>query len=105
VIPYVIHRLPDYWQRPNVFDPDRFLPERSTDRPKFVFIPFGAGPRRCIGDQFALIETQLSVATFAQLYRLHLQPGHQVDPWPLITLRPRFGMPMTIERRMRSSWS
>ena len=105
VIPYVMHRLPEYWQHPDVFDPERFLPERSTDRPKFVFIPFGAGPRRCIGDQFALIETQLSVATFAQLYRLHLQPGHRVDPWPLITLRPRFGMPMTIERRMRSSWS
>jgi cytochrome P450 len=101
VIPYVLHRLPAYWQDPDVFDPERFLPERSADRPKFAFIPFGAGPRRCIGDQFALIETQLSVATFAQLYRLHLQPGHKADPWPLITLRPRFGMPMTIERRAR----
>jgi cytochrome P450 len=102
VIPYVLHRLPAYWQNPDAFDPERFLPERSVDRPKFAFLPFGAGPRRCIGDQFALIETQLSVATFAQLYRLHLQPGHRVDPWPLITLRPRFGMLMTIERRMRS---
>jgi cytochrome P450 len=101
VIPYVLHRLPAYWQDPETFDPDRFLPERSADRPKFAFIPFGAGPRRCIGDQFALIETQLSVAAFAQQYRLHLQPGHKVDPWPLITLRPRFGMPMTIERRTR----
>ena len=102
VIPYVLHRLPAYWQDPEAFDPDRFLPERSADRPKFAFIPFGAGPRRCIGDQFALIETQLSVAAFAQQYRLHLQPGHKVDPWPLITLRPRFGMPMTIERRSRA---
>jgi len=102
VIPYVLHRLPAYWQDPETFDPDRFLPERSANRPKFAFIPFGAGPRRCIGDQFALIETQLSVAAFAQQYRLHLQPGHKVDPWPLITLRPRFGMPMTIERRTRS---
>jgi len=99
VIPYVMHRLPAYWQDPDVFEPERFLPDRSAERPKFAFIPFGAGPRRCIGDQFALIETQLSVATFAQQYRLHLQPGHKVDPWPLITLRPRFGMPMTIERR------
>jgi cytochrome P450 len=102
VIPYVMHRLPAYWRDPDVFDPERFLPERSADRPKFAFIPFGAGPRRCIGDQFALIETQLSVATFAQQYRLHLQPGHKVDPWPLITLRPRFGMPMTIECRSRT---
>jgi len=102
VIPYVLHRLPAYWQDPETFDPERFLPERSADRPRFAFIPFGAGPRRCIGDQFALIETQLSVAAFAQQYRLHLQPGHKVDPWPLITLRPRFGMPMTIERRSRA---
>jgi cytochrome P450 len=101
VIPYVLHRLPAFWQDPEAFDPERFSPERSADRPKFVYIPFGAGPRQCIGNQFALIETQLSVATFAQAYRLHLQPGHRVDPWPLITLRPRFGMPMIIERRTR----
>jgi cytochrome P450 len=66
-----------------------------------VYLPFGAGPRQCIGNQFALIEAQLSVATLAQGYRLHLVPGHPVEPWPLITLRPRFGMPMVIERRAR----
>jgi cytochrome P450 len=99
VIPYVLHRLPAYWPDPEAFDPERFSPERSADRPKFVYIPFGAGPRQCIGNQFALIETQLSVATFAQAYRLHLVPHHKVDAWPLITLRPRFGMPMFIERR------
>jgi cytochrome P450 len=101
VIPYVLHRLPAYWPDPERFDPERFLPERSADRPKFAYIPFGAGPRQCIGNQFALIETQLSVATFAQSYRLHLQPGHRADAWPLITLRPRFGMPMIVERRRR----
>jgi cytochrome P450 len=100
VIPYVLHRLPAFWPNPEQFDPERFLPERSADRPKFVYIPFGAGPRQCIGNQFALIETQLSVATFAQSYRLHLPPGHRADPWPLITLRPRFGMPMIVERRL-----
>jgi cytochrome P450 len=99
VIPYVLHRLPAFWRDPDVFEPERFLPERVAERPKFAYIPFGAGPRQCIGNQFALIETQLTVATFAQSYRLHLQPGHRVDPWPLITLRPRFGMPMLIERR------
>lgn len=99
VIPYALHRHPGYWQNPESFDPERFSPERSADRPKFVYLPFGAGPRRCIGDQFALIETHLTLATFAQLYRLRLVPGHKVDPWPLITLRPRFGMPMTIEHR------
>jgi cytochrome P450 len=103
VVPYVLHRLPAFWKDPELFDPERFLSERSAERPKFAYIPFGAGPRQCIGNQFALIETQLSVATFAQSYRLQLQPGHRVDTWPLITLRPRFGMPMIVERRRPSA--
>jgi len=103
VIPYVLHRLPAFWQDPDAFDPDRSLPERSADRPKLVYLPFGAGPRQCIGNQFALIEAQLIVATLAQRYRLHLVPGHTVEPWALITLRPQFGMPMIIERRAPSS--
>ena len=68
-----------------------------------MYLPFGAGPRQCIGNQFALIEAQLVVATLAQRYRLHLVPGHRVEPWPLITLRPRFGMPMIVERRSAGS--
>jgi cytochrome P450 len=102
VIPYVLHRLPAYWEDPERFDPDRFSPERSAERPKFVYLPFGAGPRQCIGNQFALIESHLIVATLAQRFRLRLAPGHPVEAWPLITLRPRFGMPMTIERRTPS---
>jgi len=99
VIPYVLHRLPAFWPDPEVFDPERFSAERSADRPKFAYIPFGAGPRQCIGNHFALLEAQLIVATLAQRYRLHLVPRHKVEPWPLITLRPRFGMQMIIERR------
>ena len=99
LMPYVLHRLPAYWPDPDRFDPDRFTPARTAERPKFAYLPFGAGPRQCIGNHFALLEAHLSVATLAQAYRLHLVPGHRVEPWPLITLRPRFGMPMTIERR------
>jgi cytochrome P450 len=99
VIPYVLHRLPAFWTDPDAFDPERFSPARSGDRPKFAYIPFGAGPRQCIGNQFALIETQLIVATLAQAYRLQVVPRHSAEPWPLITLRPRYGMPMIIERR------
>ena len=99
VIPFVLHRLPAYWSHPATFDPERFTPEASAERPKFVYLPFGAGPRQCIGNQFALIEAHLVLATLAQRYRLTLVPGHPVDPWPLITLRPRFGMPMHIVKR------
>jgi cytochrome P450 len=99
VVPYVLHRLPAYWPDPEVFDPERFRPDATAERPKFVYLPFGAGPRQCIGNHFALIEAQLIVATLAQRYRLCLVPGHRVEPWPLITLRPRFGMRMTVERR------
>ena len=99
VIPYVLHRLPKYWDDPERFDPERFLPERSADRPKFVYLPFGAGPRQCIGNHFAMMEAQLVLATLAQRYRVHLVPGHPVEPLALISLRPRFGMPMYIERR------
>jgi len=99
VVPFVLHRLPSMWDEPDAFDPDRFSPERSAARPKFAYVPFGAGPRQCIGNQFALMEAHLTVAALAQRYRLRLAPGHAVDPWPLITLRPRHGMPMFIERR------
>jgi cytochrome P450 len=99
IIPWVMHRHPAYWSDPERFDPERFSPERSADRPKFVYIPFGAGPRQCIGNQFATIEAQLTLATLVQQYRLQLVPGHNADPWPLITLRPRYGMKMRIERR------
>jgi cytochrome P450 len=99
VVPFALHRLPAYWRDPDVFDPERFSPEQSAARPKFVYLPFGAGPRQCIGNQFALMESHLVVATLAQRYRLRLVPKHRVEPWPLITLRPRYGMPMYIERR------
>jgi cytochrome P450 len=99
IIPAVMHRLPAYWPDPDRFDPLRFTPEQTAARPKFVYIPFGAGPRQCIGNQFALIEAQLIVAILAQRYRLQLLPGHPVEPWALVTLRPRYGMKMIVERR------
>jgi cytochrome P450 len=99
VIPFVMHRLPAYWSDPDRFDPERFASEQTAARLKFVYIPFGAGPRQCIGNQFAMIEARMIVATVAQRYRLRLVPGHRVEPWPLITLRPRYGVRMLIERR------
>jgi cytochrome P450 len=99
LIPFVMHRHRAYWAEPESFDPERFAPERSSARPKFVYLPFGAGPRQCIGNQFAMIEAQLALATLAQRYRLALVPGPPVEPWPLITLRPRHGIKMMAESR------
>ena len=101
VIPYVLHRLPQYWPDPERFDPERFTPQRVAERPKFLYIPFGGGPRQCIGNHFALLEAHLVLATLAQRYRLRPVGNHPVDAWPLISLRPRFGMPMFVERRER----
>lgn len=84
---YVVHRSPNYWKQPEVFDPNRFIGRRSS-----AYFPFGVGPRACIGSQLALLETTLVLAMIIQRYRLDLDPSHVVDPDPLITLRPRTGV-------------
>lgn len=95
---FVTHRHPAFWEEPERFNPERFSPERSEGRPNFAYLPFGGGPRICIGNGFAMTEAQLVVATIAQRYRLRLAPGHPVELHPLITLRPRHGMRMTVHR-------
>ncbi len=97
--PYVMQRDPRFYADPERFDPDRWTPEFRAALPKFAYFPFGGGPRQCIGESFAWMELILLVATIAQQYRLHLVPGHPVVPQPLITLRARHGMRMTIEQR------
>lgn len=92
--PYLTHRHPQFWPDPERFDPERFTPERSADRPRYAYLPFGGGPRQCIGNSFALTEAVLILATLAQQVRLRLVAGHPVDTEPLITLRPRHGMKM-----------
>jgi cytochrome P450 len=96
--PYTTHRHPDFWEQPEVFDPQRFTPERSAGRPHYAYFPFGGGPRLCIGQHLAMMEAQLILATIAQRYRLQLVPGHPVEPELSLTLRPRHGLPMTISR-------
>jgi cytochrome P450 len=99
VVPWLLHRKPSLWERPDRFEPERFSPERAASRPRFAYIPFGAGPRICIGAAFAMAEAMLMLATIAQRYRLYLKPGHPVEPQGLITLRPRYGLQMRLERR------
>lgn len=94
--PYLTHRHPDFWENPTQFDPERFTAERSANRPRYAYIPFGGGPRQCIGNSFAMTEAILILAAVAQQYQLTLKPDHQVDTDPMITLRPKGGMPMQI---------
>jgi cytochrome P450 len=99
VMPWLLHRKPSLWDNPERFEPERFSPERVAARPRFAYLPFGAGPRICIGAVFAMTEAVLILATIAQCYRLRLKPGYLVEPQGLITLRPRYGLRMTLERR------
>ena len=100
ILPWLLHRKPALWEDPDRFDPERFAPERAARRPRFAYMPFGAGPRICIGGAFAMAEAMIILATIAQRYRLRLKPGFPVEPQGLITLRPRHGLRMTLERRM-----
>jgi cytochrome P450 len=93
---YTVHRHTEFWESPDVFDPERFLPERSARRHKFAYIPFGAGPRQCIGNSFGLMEATLAIACVAQRFQLRLLPGVQVAPQALFVLRPNRDMLMSL---------
>ncbi len=103
ISPYATQHHPDYWPDPERFDPERFTPERSAGRSHYAYFPFSSGPRMCIGSSFAMMEAQLILATIAQSYQLRMVPGHPVEPQLLVTLRPKYGLRMTIHRRERSS--
>jgi cytochrome P450 len=100
ISPYVMHRHPQYWEDPDRFDPERFLPERSGERHRFVYFPFGGGPRLCIGRGFALVEAHLVLATLAQRAHLDLAPRARIEPQALVTLRSKYGMPMILQKRV-----
>jgi len=97
--PYVLQRDARYYAAPERFDPDRWTPELRAGLPKFAYFPFGGGPRQCIGESFAWMELILLVATIAQRWRLRLVPGHPVVPQPLVTLRTKHGMRMSVVKR------
>jgi len=99
VSPWVTHRHPDFWDDPERFEPDRFTPERSAGRPQLAWVPFGAGPRYCIGGHFAMTEALVITALVMRRFRLRLVPGHPVAPLPGITLRARDGVRLTVEPR------
>jgi cytochrome P450 len=94
---YVMHRSPRFWENPAKFDPQRFAPGRQAARPRVVYFPFGAGPRICVGNHFAMAETQVVLAAFVQHFVPQLATTEPIVPLPLITLRPRQGLPMYLK--------
>jgi cytochrome P450 len=101
ISPWVLHRHRRLWENPERFDPDRFLPERSQGRPRFAYLPFGGGPRVCIGQLLAMTEATLILACLAQRFRLRPKPGHEPKLITRVTLRPRDGLPMLLQRRVK----
>ena len=99
VSPWVTHRNPRLFPDPERFDPERFRPEAAKARHKYAYLPFGGGPRVCIGNGFALLEARLVLATVAQRYRLRLLPGQHIIPQARITLRPSPGVQVRVEAR------
>jgi cytochrome P450 len=97
--PYVLHRHPAFWEHPERFAPERFTPERATGRPRFAYFPFGGGPRRCIGQNLAMLEMQAILAMVAQAYEMHFVPGPPVEPDARLTLRPRHDPLVTLRQR------
>ena len=95
---YAIQRSPRYWDNPEGFDPERFLAGNNKQRIRCSYLPFGDGPRTCLGSRFAVMEAVTVLSMLIQRYRLDMVPGHPVEPDPMITLRPRFGMPMRLRR-------
>lgn len=96
---WVIQRDARFFPDPLRFDPARWTPEMEESLPRFAYFPFGAGPRKCIGESFAWMEGVLVLAAVARRWRLREVPGHPVEPLPQITLRPRHGVRMALERR------
>jgi cytochrome P450 len=96
---YVIHRHPRYWHEPEAFLPERFAPGGEGQGASFAYIPFGAGPRRCMGDSFAIYEMLAHLSRFARRFRLRAVPGQRVALEARVNLRPAQPLLMTLERR------
>jgi len=96
---FALHRNVDLWDNPNAFDPDRFAADQLKSRPRYAFLPFGAGPRVCIGAGFAMIEAAVILATLVRAFCFQPLAGHRPRPTAKVTLRPIGGMPLLITNR------
>lgn len=99
IAPWVLHRHKLLWPEPDLFDPGRFLEPRRAAIDRYAYLPFGAGPRICIGNTFSMQEAMLALAELVRVARLDLAPGYRVEPVQRVTLRPRGGLPMVVRLR------
>lgn len=99
--PYLLHRDPRFWEGAGGFTPERWLAPAGSPVPRhrYAYFPFGGGPRICIGEQFAWMEGVLVLAALARRWRFAARPDHVVQPQPIVTLRPKHGLPMTCVAR------
>jgi len=100
IAPYVLHRHRALWPKPEIFDPNRFLNGAREKIDRFAYLPFGAGPRICIGATFAIQEAVIVLAMIMRNFNLELAPGHAAWPVLKVTLRPKGGLPMSVRRRI-----
>jgi cytochrome P450 len=100
---YALHRDPRFFDDPERFDPERFAAGWEERIPRFAFLPFGGGPRVCIGNGFAMMEARLILATVVQRCHLSLEPGQDIVPMQLVTVRPKNGIRMRVGERDRAS--
>jgi len=99
VWPWTVHRHEALWTNPDGFDPERFAPEARAAQHRFQYLPFGAGPRVCIGAQFATAEALLMLSQWLARFSFAPVPGHKVEVASDIALRPRGGLPLIVSRR------
>jgi len=97
ICPYTLHRHPEFWPAPERFDPERFDPARAKSRPGYAYLPFGAGPRFCVGNHLGMMEATFVLAMVARDLKLTKAPGYEVVPEPMLSLRVRGGLPMTVQ--------
>jgi cytochrome P450 len=93
---YTLHRHPAYWENPDLFIPERFTPSLAAQQHKYAYIPFGAGPRQCIGNSFGTLEACLILACVVQQFELRLVPGIEIQPQALFVLRPNRSLMMSL---------
>ena len=96
---YLLHRHPEFWDQPETFNPHRFDADAEKQQHPYAYIPFGGGPRMCLGNNFAMMEAVFILAMATQRFKLNLTPNANIKPLISLTTRPKYGVPVTLQRR------